>query len=124
MSEEVPVIVGGHGLTGRPLVPRPQDDPILPVGEDENGRPVFAEEPAPGPTIPPSCLRLLVAPLRPDGSPRHTCDGYCPGRQPGGGCLVDIVRRAQAQGVEWRFDVIAHEDGRGEWRYAGDPLKT
>ena len=69
-----------------------------------------------GRAIPSPCLRVLYSlfPLDQGGGCQHDC----PGVQPGGGCLCDIVRAADAQGVEWRFEL----DRDGSWAYAGPPL--
>jgi hypothetical protein len=112
-ADEVPIVVGPSGLTGRVPQPRPQDEPILPVGEDENGGPVYAQPPGAGPAIPAGCLRRLTLP-----GGTHNCDAYCAGRQRDGGCLADVVRAAQAAGLEWRFEL----DPDGFWTYAGDPI--
>lgn len=114
-SVELPIVSGPSGLTGRVPIHRPQDDPIEPVGEDEHGSPVFAETPADGPSLPPACLRRLSMPDRGDG--RNQCDAYCAGRQRDGSCLTDIVRLAQAAGIEPSFEL----DSDGYWIYNAAP---
>jgi hypothetical protein len=78
----------------------------------------------PAQVMPPNCIRVSQSPRN------HTCldaggqgfSGPCAGLQEDGSCLLGIVRRAQAQGVEWKFEVRWDEWGNQSWRYAGPPL--
>lgn len=74
--------------------------------------------------MPPNCLRVFQSPRGSDCSEAggHGFVGTCPGLQEDGTCLLAIVRRANAQGVEWLFEVHWDEWGNQTWRYAGPPL--
>lgn len=81
------------------------------VGQAQlSGRPLDFDElnegPSAGPglALPPMCLRSLQ-------SPRPECGTNCPGIQPDGCCLADVVRAAQAEGVELTFEI----DREGTW---------
>ena len=107
-------LLGNAGLTGRQEVVRVPDG-------DELMEPVVH---APAQVMPPNCLRVFQSPR---GGSCAESGGYgfvgpCAGLQEDGGCLIDIVRRAQAQGVEWAFEVAWDEYGNQTWRYAGPPL--
>ncbi len=102
---DVPLVVGQSGLTGRPQL-RPDYGDLEP---DEEGAPVPM-----GQGMPPPCLHALY-------SPRGGCHGNCPGVQPDGGCLADVVRAAKAQGVDWSFEVVTDDAGQ-RWVYTGPPL--
>ena len=119
MSDPVPPNIGASGLIGRPSVRPPNIDLEQPVGYDEQGAPIFEQPPAEGPSIPGSCLRVLHTPL-PVGQ-GGDCPFDCPGRQADNSCLLDIVRAAQAQDVEWSFEVKMMEWGP-LWIYNGPPL--
>lgn len=119
-GEDVPpVILGAAGLTGRPLINR-DHDLVQPIGEDESGAPIFAEPPQPSKAIPPNCLRILNSPLH--AGRGGGCSQGCVGLQADGGCLTDIVKRAQAAGVDWLFEVSYDGYGNQVWSYAGPPL--
>jgi hypothetical protein len=81
---DVPIISGAAGLTGRPPIRPVNDDLDHDIDRRDQG----------GPAIPGSCLRVLT-------SFRAECPSDCIGRQPEGGCLCDIVRAANEQGVAW-----------------------
>lgn len=117
MASDLPILKGHQGLTGRQIVTRPTD--LVSPDYDENGDPFFRDEPAPGVTIPPACLRVMNMPVR-DGS--TNCRIECPGRQPDGGCLCDLVREANKQGVEWSFSVSLDEYGNQIWTYNGPKM--
>src|SRR6266404_1015950 len=109
MSEELPpMIVGAAGLTGRPQRARPEDLEE-PDGYDENGNPIWLEPRAVGRAIPPNCLRVLFSPLPEDRG--GGCSLDCPGQQRDGSCLCDIVRSADAQDIDWSFEI----DREGYW---------
>lgn len=112
MSE--PQIMGA-GLRGRPSV-RPPNDDVIEI--DEYGNPVYLPAPpAEGVSIPASCLRVLNTPLSQGGG--GECPYDCAGRQEDGGCLADIVRWANENGIEWSFDVRLTESGP-QWVYTGE----
>lgn len=114
---ELPPGIMGAGLTGRPQV-RPVDSDLeRPIGEDEQGNPVYAQEAAEGASIPGQCLRVLNTPLTPGYG--GECPYDCPGRQEDGGCLADLVRWANDNGVEWSFEVRLTESGP-QWVYTGE----
>lgn len=119
MADLPPIVLGGVGLLGRQQVVR-VPDLERPVEYDENGNPVFAQEPAPGLTIPSNCLRVLNSPLPVERG--GGCKGRCPGLQEDGSCLADLVKRANAHGVRWSFDVKVDEYGEQHWTYTGDPV--
>lgn len=118
MKEPLPLVIGTAGLTGRPLIVRKADELEEPEGYDEAGNPIWAEPRAVCPSIPPNCLRVLHSPL-PVGY-GGGCSHDCPGLQRDGGCLCDIVRAANEQGVEWSFEI----DRDDYWVYVGPPLAT
>lgn len=62
--------------------------------------------------MPSACLRVFSSPRPLD------CPLDCPGLQQDGGCLTQIVRLANAAGVEWEFEL----DREGNWIYCGAPL--
>lgn len=113
----------GAGLTGRPSVRLPNTELEQPISYEEDGTPVYAQESAPGSSLPATCLRILHS-LNPEA--HGGCPSDCAGRQVDGGCLCDIVRAANEQGVEWSFEVRVTEeiDPRygGVWTYTGPPL--
>lgn len=113
MSEEVPIVVGSAGLTGRQQIARPAEDLEEPEGYDDDGKPIWSKPRAQGRGIPATCLRVLSGP-RSDG-----CSVGCPGVQRDGGCLCDVVRAAVAAGVTWKFEVDRVD---GFWDYEGDPI--
>lgn len=105
---DVPIVVGQHGLVGRmPVRPVEPPDEIVP-GERENN------------ALPSSCLREVVCdrPGRPS-----MCDALCPGKQEDGSCLAEIVRRANAQGAQWKFEVKQKSETNFLWVYVGPPLE-
>jgi hypothetical protein len=99
--EPLPIVRGTSGLLGRPSVRPDTTDFIEPIGYEEDGTPIFAEPPAPGPAIPAPCLRLLHS-RNPE---TFGCPSDCAGRQRDGGCLCDIVREAEVAGEEWSFEI-------------------
>lgn len=114
MTEDPPPItIGAAGLTGRPQIQRPVELEA-PDGYDEDGNPVWDTPRATGKAIPPACLRVLQLP---EG--KGECGLDCPGKQRDGGCLCDIVRAANAQGVDWSFEIDARD---GFWDYDGPEL--
>lgn len=119
VKEEVPLpMMGGMGgLTNRPSVRPPNDEFIQPIGEDENGRPVFAQLPAEGPALPSSCSHVL-------SSFRHAdCPFDCPGRQRDGSCLTETVRACMAAGVDWTAQGMFELDKDNFWVYMGPALE-
>lgn len=122
MSDEQlpPSIVGAAGLTGRPQLPPRPSEMDEPDGFDESGDPVWDKPRAVGRAMPSNCLRVMSSPLPPDRG--GGCAISCPGRQRDGGCLVDVVRAADAQGVaEWGFELV-HEGETVWWDYVGPEL--
>jgi hypothetical protein len=109
-KDDLPIVTGPSGLTGRPMVRPIVTDLEQPIDVVADGEPVYAQPSASGPTIPSTCLRALHA-FRPD------CPFDCPGRQEDGGCLADIVREANERGVAWKFEI---DERTGFWVYAGD----
>ena len=103
----VPVVTGMSGLTGRRQIVRPEPDEEF----QEEGEPRSL-----GRAMPANCLRVLHSPLAPDHGGGCTMD--CPGLQRDGGCLCDIVRAANAKGVEWSFEL----DADNYWVYVGPDL--
>lgn len=117
MTDDLPpIIVGSAGLTGRPSV-RPVE--TEPLEYDDDGRLIVPAPQAVGKAMPPSCLRVLSSPLPDDRG--GGCAIGCPGRQRDGGCLLDIVKSAAAQGVEWSFELV-HDGETVWWDYAGPEL--
>lgn len=94
-STEVPILRGSGGLTGRPRVRPINDDFVHPLDFDEQGEPVFAQEPAKGKSFPGSCLRVLTA-------PQAMCSGDCAGTTRDGHCLAEIAR--DNPGAEFEVD--------------------
>lgn len=88
---------------------RPVEQLDEPVGYDDQGEPIWVEPRAPGKAIPSNCLRVLHSPLPVDRG--GGCSLDCPGLQKDGSCLCDIVRAANAAGVEWAFEI----DKNGYW---------
>jgi hypothetical protein len=109
-----PHILGNAGLTGRQQVVRVPDS-------DEEMEPVTWE---PAQVMPPNCLRVFQSPHGADCSEAggYGFAGPCVGLQQDGSCLLSLVRRAQEQGVEWKFTVHWDEWGNQTWIYAGPPL--
>jgi hypothetical protein len=106
-QKPVPVVIGMAGLVGRKQIVRPEP-------EEE-----YQEEAAPrsmGRAMPANCLRVLHSLLAPERG--GGCSVDCPGLQRDGSCLCDIVRAANEQGVEWKFDL----DKDNYWVYAGPGL--
>jgi hypothetical protein len=64
--------------------------------------------------MPSRCLQTFAS-LQGKECPGVDCQGF----QRDGGCLLGIVRRANAQGLTWVFEV----DRDGYWIYAGPPLR-
>lgn len=117
----VPVVVGSHGLTGRQQIIRVPDPELL---EDETVEieGVYVNVPAstqPSKAIPPNCIRVLSSPLPIDRG--GGCRADCPGLQKDGGCLAEIVKAANTQGVDWSF-ALEREGERWWWVYAGPPV--
>lgn len=110
--DELPIVRGAAGLTGRPRIDRPAEELDQPEEDPVTGEPVWPRR-GTALAIPSTCLRVLTV-------PRAPCPGVeCPGQQRDGGCLCDIVRAAQTAGVEWRFEVDPND---GYWDYAGEPV--
>lgn len=107
-------ILGNAGLTGRQPIDR--NPPA-----EELGEPVVQEA---AQVMPPNCLRVFQSPRGGSCSEAggHGFAGPCVGLQEDGGCLLDIVRRAQERGVEWKFEVYWDELGNQSWRYAGPQI--
>lgn len=103
--------LGNAGLTGRAQVRPVNYDDI----EDPEDLDLSIERVALA--MPSMCRRTLNMP---PSSPFSLCQPDCAGMQRDGGCLCDIVREANAQGVEWRFEI----DASGYWVYAGPALST
>lgn len=117
MTENLPpTTVGSAGLTGRPQIVRLPDALDEPDGYDEHGNPIWDEPRAPGKAMPPNCLRVLNSPLPVER--QGGCSLDCPGLQRDGSCLCDIVRAANEQGVDWKFEI----DRDNYWVYEGPPL--
>ncbi|MCI4354554.1 MAG: hypothetical protein L3K06_04235 [Thermoplasmata archaeon] len=99
------------GLTGRaPVRPVrvPPDEDTLAARPDPDGPWM--------PSLPSRCLKVLntITPQDEDGQ----CSPECPGRSIDDTCILDTVRRALAQGVEYHFEI----DRDGFWYYDGPPL--
>lgn len=114
MGEEVPIIIGSAGLTGRQQIVR---DSELEVETDDEGRAILPPPKQVGKAMPPNCRRVLSSPLSIDRG--GGCSTDCPGRQRDGGCLLDVVRAAEAQGIDWSFEIV--NDGLTLWwDFVGD----
>ena len=70
-----------------------------------------------GRALPGPCTRNLQSPSQ--GMVYGGCPEDCAGRAGKDYCLCDLVRAAEAQGKEWRFEI---NERTGEWEYAGEPL--
>lgn len=102
----MPVVTGMSGLVGRKQIVRPEpEEEFQETGPQSMGR-----------AMPANCLRVLHSPLPPDRG--GGCSMDCPGVQRDGSCLCDIVRAANEQGVEWKFDL----DKDNYWVYVGPDL--
>lgn len=100
MADELPPpSLGTSGLTGRPQIPRVPD---VEQFYDEDGR-LVDPPPVRARTMPPNCLRVLSSPLPVDRG--GGCNMDCPGRQRDGSCLAEIVKAANAAGLEWEFEI-------------------
>ncbi len=95
---QVPIVVGSHGLRGRPQIARPGD---LDQPEDD-----AAHAPSEGIALPGACIRSLSMPTG-----HVECASDCPGRGRDGSCAADLVRAENAAGRPWRFEV----DAEGYW---------
>lgn len=84
------------------------EDLVEPVGVDDEGAPVFAQEPADGRALPSGCQRKLAMP---EGRGECGWQNNCPGLQRDGGCLCDVVRAEHLAGRAPEFDV----DADGYW---------
>lgn len=111
MGDQVPIIIGHAGLVGRQQIVRVPD--LEPEGEAEpSGKPM------PSGAMPGNCRRVLSSPLSVDRG--GGCGGDCQGRQRDGGCLLDVIRAAQAAGIQdWRFQIDPVDRF---WEYAGPPI--
>lgn len=95
-----------------------------------DGTAVWTAPRAPGKAIPPQCLRVLSSPLPPErgGGCINNFGTLCPGTQRDGGCLAEIVKKAIAQGKDWKFEIVREVDvdppdpPEGRWVYRGAPL--
>lgn len=115
---ELPQTIGAAGLIGRTKIVRIPDEYEQPDGFDpETGDPIWGAPRAVGKAMPPNCLRVLNSPLPLDRG--GGCSIDCPGKQRDGGCLCDIVRVANAQGIDWKFEVDPRDNS---WIYAGPDL--
>jgi hypothetical protein len=105
MSDETPPMI-------RSNLPGGQMHPGLiradELEDPENGVPTLVRQ-----SMPSTCQRVRQ-------TQRLACPSECPGRQRDGGCLLDIVKAAQAAGVEWAFEIDTVEPFF--WDYAGDPI--
>jgi hypothetical protein len=109
-----PIMVGTAGLTGRPQRVR-NEELEQPDGYLDDGTPFWDTPRAVGRAIPPNCLRVLFSPLPADRG--GGCSMDCPGKQHDGGCLCDLVRDANAQGIDWSFEI----DREGFWNPVWNP---
>lgn len=101
MTDELPPLtLGTSGLTGRPQIARAPE--IEKVYDPETGLPVDPP-PVRVKSMPSNCLRVLSSPLAVERG--GGCNMDCPGRQRDGACLAEIVKAANAAGVEWEFEV-------------------
>lgn len=101
-------------LTGRPAQRSTLPAPDL----DDAGELVAAQSDARA--IPANCLRVLNSPLPPE---HHGCRDNCAGLMRDGTCLAEVVRRANEQGVRWRFDLERDRSSdRFWWVYVGPPV--
>ena len=107
-DDQVPIVRGASGLTGRLPIVREVDPEEL----DENGLPPHGQRAA-GQAVPPACLRVLSLP---EG--RADCHFDCPGQQRDGSCLAALIRLANAHRVNWRLEVV-REGERVWWDYVG-----
>ncbi len=114
MNETPPPILGTGGLLRRPVGQPAQELPV-----DEEGNP-YIPEPVTVTVMPANCRRVLSSPLQPGMG--GGCTPGCVGIQPDGGCLCDIVRRANDQGVECSFEVRWDGNGNQFWSYNGPVL--
>lgn len=95
-------------LVASPLQLHADVDLVEAIGVDEDGGPVFAQEPAEGRALPSGCQRKLAMP---EGRGECGWQNNCAGIQRDGGCLCDLVRAEHAAGRSPEFDV----DADGYW---------
>ena len=72
--------------------------------------------------MPANCRRVQAT-----GGRCGTPFGDCEGRQRDGGCLLDLVRAAEAAGVRWAFEIDdrlpnLRVETNVFWDYCGDPI--
>ena len=113
MNDEIPTIIGAAGLTGRQQVVRVPD--LDDLAEEEAVLPVG------GRTMPPSCTRCLQLGRSCLDAGALGFSGACQGLQRDGSCLAELVRGANAAGVDWAFEVVQEGD-RVWWDYVGAPI--
>lgn len=101
-------------LTGRPRQRSSNPEPDV---ADDVDHVSSGEESAKA--IPANCLRVLNTPLPLE---HHGCRAMpCAGLSREGVCLAAIVRKANEQGIDWRFDL--ERDGEiWWWVYVGPPV--
>lgn len=96
----------GAGLTGRPTVRPPLEPELDPDREPEPD----------GMALPSLCVRRLQLPEQIAVRSGGGCPDECPGRQPDGGCLADLIRALPAD-AEWTCTVQpVDEYGNVAWQ--------
>lgn len=107
-SEQVPIVVGSSGLTGRQQIVRDYD-----VEPDEDA------PPPDGLALPTQCVRALQLPER-LARAGERCPYDCPGRQESGDCLADLIRALPPE-TSWHCEVkLLDEWGTTVWSLVED----
>ena len=107
--DEIPIVKGASGLTGRPAVVRIPEELLDP---EEQVAP-----PHDGKTLPTCCMKRLHS-FRDEGCGQAMSTNSVISD----GCLCDIVREANEKGIEWKFDVTMDKWGNYIWKYSGQPI--